>query len=112
MSWVEAAVGVYLSFSLLWRASMSMPFAVFDLMQRKRGQCARLDDTVRQELQWMRGYLPLIYMDLGVRTIPFVAAQARSARSSVARNGLMAMDDLLMTCSNKVKDSSPDLIAA
>lgn len=35
---------------------------------------------------------------LGSQIIPFVAAQARSARSSVARNGLMAMDDLLMTC--------------
>merc|ERR1719313_2185110 len=43
---------------------------------------------------------------LGLEIMPFVAAQAKSARSSVARNGLMAIDDLLASCSVKLKESS------
>lgn len=31
---------------------------------------------------------------------------SKSARSSVARNGLMALDDLMATCGNKIKEKS------
>ena len=38
----------------------------------------------------------------GSTIIPFVVEQSRAARSSVARNGLMAIDDLVATCSDKL----------
>ena len=72
---VEASLGLYGWSCLLWRPAMSMARAIFQFTQANRGKFCKPWATVRQEIGLMRGFLPLIAMDVGLQVAPVVLAQ-------------------------------------
>lgn len=82
---VEASLGLYVWCCLLWRPAMPMARAIVQFTQAHQGKFCKPWATVRQEIGRLRGFLPMVAMDVGFRDAPVVLAQDSARASSCAK---------------------------
>ena len=82
---LESIVGQYTHVALLWRASLSVPHAVYTYIHAV-DRNAMFWKSVKQKLCLMRGLLPLIHLRINCHVLPLVLTQDAAGPSSGASN--------------------------
>jgi len=76
---VHTVLGGFMWLAGLWRFAMAIPHAVYTFVRAHEGEEVYLWDSVRRELEMMRGILPFLYADLARGSLPVVLAQDAAA---------------------------------
>ena len=79
---VHTLLSIFVWLATLWRPAMAVPHSLYVFVRAMEGLVVPLWPTVRRELMWIRGMLPLLYADLGRKPYPVLLAQDASAISN------------------------------